>query len=144
MCRRGQADRRQSPEGRREREPSMVDAVARAVTRRQIVVQTAGLAPLGVLASACGGSPAAQSQGVPTPSRPTGTVEFWQNWATRTPQLRVYLDQFEQQNPGVKVLDTDMATVGGRPKAVAAILAGTVPDCLMVFKDMYALVVPAK
>ena len=44
---------------------------------------------LTVLASACGGTAATQTPGVPTASKPAGTVEFWQNWATRTPQLRV-------------------------------------------------------
>jgi multiple sugar transport system substrate-binding protein len=36
-----------------------------------------------------------------------------------------------------------MADLGGRPKVVASLLAGTMPDSLMVFKDMYTLVVPA-
>ena len=76
--------------------------------------------------------------------KPTGTIEFWQGWSTRTPQLRAYLDQFERENPGTKVVDSEMNDLGGRPKAVASRLAGTMPDNLMVFKDMYALVVPAK
>ena len=46
------------------------------------------------------------------------TIEFWQGWSTRTPQLRAYLDQFERENPGTKVQDSEFADMGGRPKVV--------------------------
>lgn len=99
----------------------------------------------GALLAACGGGQQpALTNTAPAPSAPTGAIEFWQGWSTRTPQLRVYLDQFEKEHPGTKVLDQEVAQLGGRPKMVASMIAGTVPDGLMVFKDMYPLVVPAK
>lgn len=89
-----------------------------------------------------GGPPAGQArQGPPPPGKATGTVEFWQGWQTRTPLLRASLDQFEKATPGVKVVDTEMLTFGGanggREKVMATVLAGTAPDCLMLFKEMY-------
>ena len=104
----------------------------------------------GAVASVAGGALAAcgaaagTTNSAPAATKPTGNIEFWQGWSTRTPQLRAYLDQFEKENPGTKVLDTEVNDLGGRPKMVASLLAGTMPDNLMVFKDMYALVVPAK
>ncbi len=116
------------------------------MTRRTLVASGAALAT-GTLA-ACGTPNAptqsSQTQAAPPASRPTGNIEFWHNWSTRAPQLRIYLDRFEQENPGAKVLDQDATQQGGRAKMTASIIAGTAPDCLMVFKDMYALVVPAK
>ncbi|MBI3972671.1 MAG: extracellular solute-binding protein [Chloroflexi bacterium] len=116
------------------------------LTRRLVVRGTAvgaGAALLAATGCSPGGTGTAQS-GLPLAGKPTGTIEFWQGWSTRTPQLRVYLDRFEQQNPGVKVADIEANEMGGRAKWVSSIIAGTMPDCLMVFKDMYPLVVPAK
>jgi multiple sugar transport system substrate-binding protein len=107
------------------------------------MAQGLALAAGGGALAACG-TGAQQTQGVPAAAKPTGTIEFWQGWSTRTPQLRAYLDQFERENPGTKVQDSEFADLGGRPKVVASVLAGTMPDSLMVFKDMFALVVPAR
>src|SRR5690242_18378808 len=107
----------------------------------------AGTALAGSVLAACGGSTAGstnKTDAAPVATKPTGTVEFWQGWSTRTPQLRAYLDQFEQQNPGVKVADQEATQLGGRAKLVANVIAGTMPDCLMVFKADYPLLVPAK
>lgn len=95
--------------------------------------------------AACGtGASSTKTGAAPVAAKPTGTIEFWQGWSTRTPQLRTYLDQFEQQNPGTKVADQEAAQLGGRAKLVANVIAGTMPDCLMVFKADYPLLVPAK
>jgi len=116
----------------------------KSVTRRTVLASGAALSA-GALA-ACGTSTGqtTQNTGAPAATKPTGNIEFWHNWSTRAPQLRVYLDQFEQQHPGTKVLDQDATQFGGRAKMTAGIIAGTMPDSLMVFKDMYPLVVPAK
>jgi multiple sugar transport system substrate-binding protein len=71
-------------------------------------------------------------------------VQFWHNWTTRTPLLRGYLDQFEQQNPGVKIEDTDANAMGGRAKIPTAILSGTAPDLLHLFVDMIPQLAPSK
>jgi multiple sugar transport system substrate-binding protein len=129
-----------------------------ALSRRSFVTALwGGSAVLGAgMLAACGATtaPSASSGPVSTTApttnsapaaiKPTGTIEFWQGWSTRTMQLRTYLDQFEKENPGTKVLDAEFSDMGGRPKVVTNVVAGTMPDCLMVFKDMYALVVPAK
>ncbi len=112
-------------------------------TRRGLLAGSAALAG-GLLAACTSGGQPDGTGAAPLAGKPTGTIEFWQGWSTRTPQLRTYLDQFEQENPGVKVQDSEFNDLGGRPKVVAAVMAGTMPDCLMVFKDMYPLLVPAK
>ena len=116
----------------------------KALTRRTVIA-TLATVTTGALA-ACG-TPTnreARTETAPAATKPTGNIEFWHNWSTRAPQLRIYLDRFEQENPGAKVLDQDATQQGGRAKMTANIVAGTAPDSLMVFKDMYALVVPAK
>jgi multiple sugar transport system substrate-binding protein len=93
-------------------------------------------------ATGCGAgsaSPAAQ----PLAGKPGGTIQFWQGWATRTPLLRSYLDQFEREHPGVKVEDTEAGQAGGRPKMIAAILAGTPPDVNHTFPDAILSLVQA-
>lgn len=106
----------------------------------------AGAVSTPALLAACGAG--GSTQGLPPASKPTGTVEFWHQWSTRQPALRVYLDQFERENAGVKVTDVEMGTIGAagsdRTKIVTSILSGSVPDNLMVFNNMYHLVVPSK
>ena len=113
-----------------------------AFSRRRIVAGGAALASAGVLA-ACGAA-ATPTEVAPAATKPQGTVQFWHNWTTRTPLLRTYLDQFERENPGVKVEDTDVSGMGGRAKVPAAILGGTVPDALHLFVDMIPALAPSK
>jgi multiple sugar transport system substrate-binding protein len=115
-----------------------------SVTRRALLATAASGAATAALAACGTPSRTTTTESAPAATRPTGDIELWHNWATRAPQLRVYLDRFEQQYPGTKVLDQDATQLGGRPKMTASVIAGTMPDCLMVFKDMYPLVVPAK
>ena len=114
------------------------------LSRRSIL--TSGVAALsGAALAACGAGAATPTQSAPAATKPTGTIEFWQGWSTRTPQLRAYLDKFEQENPGTKVVDQEATTnLGGRAKMVASVVAGTVPDNLMVFKAAYPILVPTK
>jgi ABC-type glycerol-3-phosphate transport system substrate-binding protein len=115
----------------------------KAISRRTILGSGAASLSTGLLA-ACGAGQT-PTQSAPAATKPTGTIEFWQGWATRTPQLRVYLDRFEQENPGAKVFDQEATTnLGGRAKMVANVVAGTVPDSLMVFKADYPIIVPTK
>jgi ABC-type glycerol-3-phosphate transport system substrate-binding protein len=111
-------------------------------SRRRLLVSSSGSAAAGLLA-ACGtaGGPA---ESAPAATRPTGTVAFWHNWTTRGPLLRGYLDQFEQEHPGVKIEDTDVSTMGGRAKVPTAILSGTAPDVLHLFVDMIPQLAPSK
>jgi|GEM_PF-3476731 len=127
----------------------MADGTLTLQTRRRVLGALGPLLAAGPLA-ACGGQAqpsGSQTQAVPTAVKPTGTVEFWHQWSTRTPVLRGYLDQFERES-GVKMVDQEFTSLGAqggdRTKIVSSIIAGTVPDCLMIFKNMIALVVPAK
>src|SRR5579883_1508590 len=115
-------------------------------TRRAALARTSSLGMAGILAAACGAGAGQRGQVpvAPTASKPQGTVTFWHNWTTRGPLLRVYLDQFEQANPGVKVEDTDVSTMGGRAKVPTAIISGTAPDMLHVFVDMIPQLTPSK
>jgi multiple sugar transport system substrate-binding protein len=111
------------------------------VSRRSVLAGK--LAAAGGLLAACApGGRAAQPEGA---AKPAGTIEFWQGWSTRTPQLRAYLDRFEQEHPGTRVVDQEAtANLGGRAKMVASVIGGTMPDNLMVFKADYPLLVPSK
>ena len=107
-----------------------------SATRRRLMSGAAGLTAAAGLLSAVGCGTAAQDAGaLPPATKPTGTIQFWQGWAARTPILRSYLDQFEREHPGVKVEDTEAGAAGGRPKMIAAILAGTPPDVNHTFPD---------
>ena len=92
---------------------------------------------------ACGAGGGA-TETAPAATKPTGTVAFWHNWTTRGPLLRGYFDQFEKENPGVKIEDTDVSTMGGRAKVPTAILSGTAPDVLHLFVDMIPQLAPSK
>lgn len=114
-------------------------------TTRRTVLSTGTALSAGLLAACGTGGPSAATQSAPAATKPTGTIEFWQGWSTRTAQLRTYLDKFEQENPGTKVVDQEAAAnLGGRAKMVASVVAGTVPDNLMVFKADYPVLVPTK
>jgi ABC-type glycerol-3-phosphate transport system substrate-binding protein len=106
------------------------------------VAQGAALAAGGLLA-ACGAGGGA-SETAPAATKPTGTVAFWHNWTTRGPLLRGYFDQFENENHGVKIEDTDVSTMGGRAKVPTAVLSGTAPDVLHLFVDMIPQLAPSK
>lgn len=118
------------------------------VRRRRWLGATAVLASTGVSAACAVVGSRGGDAALPPAAKPTGPIEVWHQWSTRQPQLRVYLDQFERENPGAKVNDVEMATIGAngsdRTKIVASIIGGTVPDVLMVFNNMYHLVVPSK
>jgi ABC-type glycerol-3-phosphate transport system substrate-binding protein len=117
------------------------------ITRRRLTAQAAALAAGVPLAAACAaggqGAPAAPPA-PPAPPKLGGTVEFWTAWSTRQPQLKVYLDQFEQQNAGVKIENIEADSMGGRLKLTTAIVAGSPPDAFHMFADFQADLVPAK
>jgi multiple sugar transport system substrate-binding protein len=109
---------------------------------------TGGLGASAALSSACALGGRSQDA-APAPAKVGGTIEFWQGWGVaRTPSLRALLDQFEQAHPGARVVDQEFTTLGAqgadRSKIVASVMAGTVPDSLMVFVDMVDFLVPAK
>jgi ABC-type glycerol-3-phosphate transport system substrate-binding protein len=103
---------------------------------------TLGALAAGGLLAACGAGGAPTGMAPPA-TKPQGTVAFWHNWTTRGPLLRGYLDRFERENPGVKIEDTDVSTMGGRAKVPTAILAGTAPDVLHLFVDMIPQLAPS-
>jgi ABC-type glycerol-3-phosphate transport system substrate-binding protein len=111
-------------------------------SRRRLLAH-GGVLAAGALLAACGAG-GAPTETAPPASRPQGTVAFWHNWTTRGPLLRGYLDQFERENPGVKIEDTDVSTMGGRAKVPTAILSGTAPDVLHLFVDMIPQLAPSK
>jgi ABC-type glycerol-3-phosphate transport system substrate-binding protein len=119
-------------------------STVRGATRRRAFAQASGLVGAGLLAGACGGAGTGQTPAAPPASKPAGAVQFWHNWTTRTPLLRGYLDQFERENAGVKIEDTDVSTMGGRAKVPTAILSGTAPDILHLFVDMIPALAPSK
>jgi len=80
---------------------------SRTLSRRAMLVGTVSAAALPLLA-ACGAGASTPIETVPAATKPQGTVQFWHNWTTRTPLLRGYLDQFERENTGVKIEDTDV------------------------------------
>ena len=112
---------------------------------RRGVMQALTLATGGLSLAACAGSgPATTDRAAPAPAKPVGPVTLWHNWGLRTPALKTHLAQFEQANPGVTVEETTQSSAFGSDQIVAAILAGTPPDCLNIFPAMYLLLVPAK
>ncbi len=105
---------------------------------------SAGALAAGGLLGACSTGGGAPTETAPAATKPQGTVAFWHNWTTRGPLLRGYFDQFQRENPGVTIEDTDVSTMGGRAKVPTAILSGTAPDVLHLFVDMIPQLAPSK
>jgi ABC-type glycerol-3-phosphate transport system substrate-binding protein len=84
------------------------------VSRRSVLAGQLAAAAGGLLAACTPGGRAAQPEGA---AKPAGEIEFWQGWSTRTPQLRAYLDRFEQEHPGTKVVDQPLQHRGGLLRA---------------------------
>jgi multiple sugar transport system substrate-binding protein len=109
-----------------------------------LFARSASLVGSGPLLAACAAGSGSTETALPA-TKPTGTVTFWHNWNARTDIMQKWcLDPFMQAFPGVVVEPTTFTTAGGREKVVAAVLAGTPPDCLHLQRESYPLLIPAK
>ena len=60
------------------------------------------------------------------------TISFWNNWdGNRAQQLRSVLDEFERENPGIKVNNVTLSTDTVTQRMLAAVASGSVPDLYM-------------
>ena len=60
------------------------------------------------------------------------TISFWNNWdGNRAPQLRTLLDEFERENPGIKVENVTLTNDTTTERMLAAVASGSVPDLYM-------------
>ncbi len=60
------------------------------------------------------------------------TLSFWNNWdGNRAAQLRSVLDEFEKENPGIKVNNVTLTNVTTTQRMLAAVASGDVPDLYM-------------
>jgi len=68
------------------------------------------------------------------------TIEWWQFWtdATIKPVIEEMVEEFEAQNPDIKVKLTDLTWSNGHEKIVVALSSGSGPDVLELGSDWIA------
>lgn len=70
----------------------------------------------------------------------TTTIEFWQFWTDSKvrPTILAMVNDFEEQNPDIKVNLTDLTWANGHEKIVIAFVSNTAPDVLELGSDWVA------
>lgn len=68
------------------------------------------------------------------------TVEWWQFWTDPEikPTIQAMADDFQQQNPGIKVNITDLTWANGHEKIAIAFASGAAPDVVEIGSDWIA------
>jgi len=68
------------------------------------------------------------------------TIEWWQFWTDPgiKPTIESMVQEFEKQNPGIKVKLTDLTWANGHEKLAIAFASGSAPDVVELGSDWIA------